>query len=109
MQSRVRILVPSGTRSSCRNSSKSRPSPERTTVNNDVASKSALERIRHSLRPSGFISYRELGDVFSVKLSPSNRWGGFKALRERWKAHLASSRIKPVLLVDEAQKSAVLD
>ena len=48
--------------------------------------------------------YRELGDVFSVKLSPSNRWGGFKALRERWKAHVASSRIKPVLLVDEAQE-----
>lgn len=48
--------------------------------------------------------YRELGDLFSVKLSPSNRWGGFKALREKWKAHVASSRIKPVLLVDEAQE-----
>ena len=48
--------------------------------------------------------YRELGDIFSVKLSPSNRWGGFNALRERWKAHVASSRIKPVLLVDEAQE-----
>jgi type II secretory pathway predicted ATPase ExeA len=50
--------------------------------------------------------YRELGDIFSVKLSPANRYGGFKALRERWKAHLASSRIKPVLLVDEAQEMA---
>jgi type II secretory pathway predicted ATPase ExeA len=48
--------------------------------------------------------YRELGDIFSVKLRPSNRWGGFRALRERWKAHVASSRIKPVLLVDEAQE-----
>jgi general secretion pathway protein A len=48
--------------------------------------------------------YRELGDIFAVKLTPSNRWGGFKALRERWKAHVASSRIKPVLLVDEAQE-----
>jgi general secretion pathway protein A len=48
--------------------------------------------------------YRELGDIFSVKLSPSNRWGGFKALRERWRAHVTSSRIKPVLLVDEAQE-----
>jgi type II secretory pathway predicted ATPase ExeA len=48
--------------------------------------------------------YRELGDIFSVKLSPSNRWGGFKSLRERWKVHLASSRIKPILLVDEAQE-----
>jgi general secretion pathway protein A len=48
--------------------------------------------------------YRELGDIFSVKLSPSNRWGGFRALRERWKTHVAASRIKPVLLVDEAQE-----
>ena len=50
--------------------------------------------------------YRELGDVFSVKLSPSNRYGGFKALREKWKSHVASSRIKPVLLIDEAQEMA---
>jgi type II secretory pathway predicted ATPase ExeA len=48
--------------------------------------------------------YRELGDIFSVKLSTSNRWGGFRALRERWKAHVASARIKPVLLIDEAQE-----
>jgi general secretion pathway protein A len=48
--------------------------------------------------------YRELGDIFAVKLKPSNRWGGFKALRERWKTHVASSRIRPVLLVDEAQE-----
>jgi general secretion pathway protein A len=47
--------------------------------------------------------YRELGDIFSVKLAPHNRWCGFKGLRERWKAHVASSRIKPVLLIDEAQ------
>jgi general secretion pathway protein A len=50
--------------------------------------------------------YRELGDIFAVKLSPSNRWGGFRALRERWKAHVAASRIKPVLLIDEAQEMA---
>jgi len=50
--------------------------------------------------------YRELGEVFSVKLSPSNRYGGFKALRERWRAHLAATRIKPVLLIDEAQEMA---
>lgn len=48
--------------------------------------------------------YRELGDIFQVKLSPSNRWGGFKALRERWRAHVQSARIKPALLVDEAQE-----
>ncbi len=48
--------------------------------------------------------YRELGDIFAVKLTPHNRWAGFKALRERWKTHVASSRIRPVLLVDEAQE-----
>ena len=48
--------------------------------------------------------YRELGDLFSVKLRPSNRYGGFKALRERWQAHVSSARINPVLLVDEAQE-----
>jgi general secretion pathway protein A len=48
--------------------------------------------------------YRELGEIFSVQLRPSNRWGGFRALRERWKAHVAATRIRPVLLVDEAQE-----
>jgi general secretion pathway protein A len=48
--------------------------------------------------------YRELGDLFAVKLAVHNRWGGFKALRERWKAHMASSRLRPVLLIDEAQE-----
>lgn len=60
---------------------------------------------RPQSRPPDF--YRELGDVFSVKLTPWNRWGGFKALRERWRVHLTSSRIKPVLLVDEAQEMSV--
>lgn len=50
--------------------------------------------------------YRELGDIFGVPLRPSNRWGGFKALRERWFNHLESSRCRPVLLVDEAQEMA---
>jgi type II secretory pathway predicted ATPase ExeA len=48
--------------------------------------------------------YRELGDVFGVPLRPHNRWGGFKALRERWLAHLESTLVRPVLLVDEAQE-----
>jgi type II secretory pathway predicted ATPase ExeA len=48
--------------------------------------------------------YRELGDIFGVPLRPSNRWGGFKALRERWLSHLESSRCRPVLLIDEAQE-----
>jgi type II secretory pathway predicted ATPase ExeA len=48
--------------------------------------------------------YRELGDVFGVPLRPSNRWGGFKALRERWLSHMQSTRCRAVLLVDEAQE-----
>ncbi len=44
------------------------------------------------------------GDIFAVKLAPHNRWCGFKALRERWKAHVASARIRPVLLIDKAQE-----
>jgi type II secretory pathway predicted ATPase ExeA len=57
-------------------------------------------------RPQSKIAdfYRELGDLFGVPLNPFNRWGGFRALRERWKAHVAACRIKPVLLVDEAQE-----
>jgi general secretion pathway protein A len=48
--------------------------------------------------------YRELGDVFSVPLKPHNRWGGFKSLRDRWLAHMESTRRRAVLLVDEAQE-----
>ena len=47
--------------------------------------------------------YRELGDLFGIELRPHNRWAGFKALRERWKAHADASLLKPVLLIDEAQ------
>ena len=59
-------------------------------------------------RPQSKISdfNRELGETFAVQLSPSNRWGGFKALREKWKAHVESSLLRPVLLVDEAQQMA---
>ena len=54
--------------------------------------------------------YREMGDIFAVPLRPHNRWGGFKALRERWIGHLESSLLRPILIVDEAQemKPAVL-
>ena len=48
--------------------------------------------------------YRELGDVFAVPLKPHNRWGGFKSLRDRWLAHMESTRRRAVLLVDEAQE-----
>lgn len=48
--------------------------------------------------------YRELGEIFSVDLRPHNRWGGFKALRERWRSHAEASLLRPVLLADEAQE-----
>lgn len=47
--------------------------------------------------------YRELGELFGVDLSPANRYGGFKALRARWRAHIKSTLFRPVLLIDEAQ------
>jgi type II secretory pathway predicted ATPase ExeA len=56
--------------------------------------------------PSGNLAgfYREMGDLFGIELSPHNRWGGFKALRERWLAHLEGTLLRPVLLIDEAQE-----
>ena len=35
--------------------------------------------------------YREMGALFGVNLSPANRYGGFKALRERWQNHIKST------------------
>ena len=48
--------------------------------------------------------YRELAEVFGVALKPSNHWGGFKTLRERWVSHLAATRVRCCLLIDEAQE-----
>ena len=48
--------------------------------------------------------YREMGDLFGINLTPSNRWGGFKSLREQWQDHLNSTLTRPVLLIDEAQE-----
>lgn len=48
--------------------------------------------------------YREMGDVFGVTLRPHNRWGGFKALRERWVAHLEATHVHMIQLADEAQE-----
>jgi len=58
------------------------------------------------VHPSGNLAdfYREMGDLFGVELRPHNRWGGFKALRERWLAHLEGTLLRPVLLIDEAQE-----
>jgi general secretion pathway protein A len=48
--------------------------------------------------------YRELGAIFGVNLSPANRYGGFKALRERWLHHIKTTLFRPVLLIDEARE-----
>jgi len=57
-------------------------------------------------RPQSTINdfYREMSTLFGVNLSPANRYGGFKALRERWHNHIRTTLFRPVLLVDEAQE-----
>ena len=48
--------------------------------------------------------YRELGELFGIELRPHNRWATFKSLRERWLAHMHETRLRPLLLIDEAQE-----
>ncbi len=48
--------------------------------------------------------YRELGTLFQIETKPNNRWGSFKAFRERWIAHCVATRQRPVLIIDEAQE-----
>lgn len=48
--------------------------------------------------------YRELGHLFGVALSPSNRWHSAKSLREKWIAHIEAAAYRPVLIIDEAQE-----
>jgi general secretion pathway protein A len=51
--------------------------------------------------------YRELGAIFSVNLTPHNRWAGAKVLRDRWQNHWGTSHQRPVLFLDEAQEMHV--
>jgi type II secretory pathway predicted ATPase ExeA len=62
--------------------------------------------VRSIEHPQSGISdfYRQLGDLFGVSLTPRNRWGGFKAIREKWQAHVEATLIRPVLIIDEAQE-----
>lgn len=59
-----------------------------------------LKRPQSSMRDF----YPELGELFQMDLRPSNRWGSFKMLRERWTRHIKSSLFRPVLIIDEAQQ-----
>jgi general secretion pathway protein A len=47
--------------------------------------------------------YRELGELFGVDLTPANKYGGFKALRVKWRENIKATLFRPVLLIDEAQ------
>jgi len=51
-----------------------------------------------------FDFYRELGELYGLSISPSNRWGGTKVLRDRWMEHVESTGVRPVLVIDEAQE-----
>ena len=72
----------------------------------------ALQLLSAKLRQIGDVAVgvmerpqsRELGELFGITLSVSNRYGGFKALRAKWKAHISSTLFRPVLLIDEAQE-----
>lgn len=57
-------------------------------------------------RPQSSVAdfYREMGALFGVNLSPANRYGGFKDLRDRWKNHTKTTLFRPILLIDEAQE-----
>lgn len=48
--------------------------------------------------------YREMSAIFGVNLAPNNRYGGFNALRERWRHHIKQTLFRPILLIDEAQE-----
>ena len=63
-------------------------------------------RVGELTRPQSHMAdfYRELGELFGIRLTPHNRWAGTKLLRERWHAHIGSVLYRPVVLVDEAQE-----
>jgi len=52
--------------------------------------------------------YREIGDLFGVPVSTSNRWGAYKTVRAKWQEHIQQTLFRPVLLVDEAQEMSPL-
>jgi general secretion pathway protein A len=48
--------------------------------------------------------YREIGDLFGLSVSTSNRWGAYKTVRAKWQEHIQQTLFRPVLLIDEAQE-----
>ena len=57
-------------------------------------------------RPQSRITdfYREVGDLFGLAVSTSNRWGAYKTVRAKWQDHIKQTLFRPVLLIDEAQE-----
>jgi general secretion pathway protein A len=57
-------------------------------------------------RPQCSVSdfYREIGDLFGVQLKVTNRYAGHQSLRQKWRNHIESTLMRPVLLIDEAQR-----
>lgn len=57
-------------------------------------------------RPQSGITdfYREVGELFGLAISTSNRWGAHKTVRAKWQAHIQQTLFRPVLLIDEAQE-----
>lgn len=79
-------------------------------VNNDTSLQSRETRRFESsvgclARPQSNVSdfYRELGDLFGIPFSITNKFGGFKSLRERWQTHIETTTSRPILIFDEAQ------
>jgi type II secretory pathway predicted ATPase ExeA len=63
--------------------------------------------VRTISRPQSRIQdfYRELAELFDAPIRPSNRYGSFSSLREKWMSHITASMFRPVILIDEAQES----
>lgn len=58
-----------------------------------------IDRPQSSLRDF----YIELGAAFGMSFKMSNRFGGFKRLREEWLKQIAAASFRPFLFIDEAQ------
>lgn len=47
--------------------------------------------------------YLQMGELFGLSMPLHNRWRTFRALRESWLEHVEATRLRPLLLIDEAQ------
>lgn len=51
--------------------------------------------------------YREISTMFSIDLRSGNKWGSYKALREKWLSQIKATLFRPVLIIDEAQEMEI--